>query len=112
MMTYYKMTGVLTPACGTLCKEGHTIYYGVSSKSWLDVYMIRIRTLEKFGLRNIRPHYMLDDKEIPAIKMALLLMSGKVKVGDVHDIHQFREPVYVTGTLPHLWTPRPYGKRA
>lgn len=103
MMTYYKMTGVLTPACGTKCK-GHTIYYGIDSKSWLGVHIIRIKTLEKFGLRDVRPHYRLDDEEIPAIKMALLLISGKVKACSIHEISHFREPVYVNGTIPR-WTP-------
>ena len=102
-MTYYKMTGVLTPTCTPWC-QGHTIYYGINSKSWLRVHIIRISTFEKFGLRNIRQYCRLDDKEISAVKMAMLLMSGKVKVGDVHDIHKFREPVYVTGEIPR-WTP-------
>jgi len=111
MMTYYKMTGVLAPNCTPWC-QGHTIYYGINSESWLGVEGIRIRTFEKFGLHNIRQYGRLNDKEVSPIKMALLLLTGKVKVGDVHDIYKFREPVYITGKLPHLWTPRPYGKRA
>lgn len=95
-MKYYKRI-VKTHKCGPNCK-GHTIYYGVSGKSWLSVPLIRCNAFKTTEIRSAVKGLLGFEKRVSALEVALALASGACAVDDVMNIHD-HEKVFITGKL-------------
>lgn len=95
-MNYYKRI-VKTSKCGPTCK-GHTIYYGVSNKSWLSVPIIRYNAFKATGIHLWGKGIVSYERWVSALEVAFALITGKCAVDDVQNIHDHKE-VFITGKL-------------